>query len=378
MNMQDPAMNEEEYATDSSVKAFNQHDRVSSSSSTGSAPLVTVMIPTKNNVGTIEECIRSIRNLDYPQNRLEIIVIDAHSTDGTTELLGKSGVRLILDDSNPSTAYNKALPHARGEFIAFVDSDARVQPLWLAKLLREFEDPRVAAAGGNILTWNEERILPRWIGHELTYRYSRMPRNIRRIATTTLLVRRSVLEEIGGFDERLDTGYDAKLGFDIADHGYRMVFSSDAVVYHYHRPSLSSFFRQQYRYARNDILRLRYGNLNPFKDNVTSVWMFLQPILISIAMLLILLGFVIVPLAAAYAPYLSRQLALFGLLLLLGLTLWFFAWGVRLAVQYGDITATVGVPLLMFVRALAWVSGGLVGLSYLLVRELTHKSDAKA
>ena len=178
-------------------------------------PAVSVIVPTKNNSQTLEACIQSLLDLDYPKEKLQVIVVDAFSTDGTDKILNKYPVKVIKTHANAPAAYNISFNSASGELIGFVDGDAKVAKDWLKILVSNMNEPLIAGVGGMVLTWNHNKTVPRCIGYELSNRYEKMPRNITRICTTNLLLRKCVLLEVGGFDETLATGYDADIGYKI-------------------------------------------------------------------------------------------------------------------------------------------------------------------
>ncbi|MBL9168709.1 MAG: glycosyltransferase family 2 protein [Verrucomicrobiales bacterium] len=90
-------------------------------------PKVSFLIPTLNAAGILETCLQSIRKQDYPADRMEIIVADGGSSDGTRALAARYGAN-ILD--NPRRGYDSgkcvALAGASGEFVVFVDADNEI------------------------------------------------------------------------------------------------------------------------------------------------------------------------------------------------------------------------------------------------------------
>lgn len=216
-------------------------------------PSTTIIIPTKNNAQTIGQCIQAIFDMDYPNDKLEVIIIDAYSIDETISICKKYPVKIIQKRCNVPAAYNFILKMISSEIIGFVDGDAKVERNWLKILVEHLEDLKVAGVGGTILTWNNNKLVPRLIGYDINSRYKKMPQNITRIATTNLILRKDVLLKIGGFDESLPTGYDAEIGYKLIKKGYQLIFEPNAIIYHWHRPNLKAFFMQQYKYSKNDI-----------------------------------------------------------------------------------------------------------------------------
>jgi len=90
-------------------------------------PHISVIIPTLNAAGILENCLASIARQDYPNEKIEIILADAHSTDRTREI-GRQFGAAILDDNGKNMEEGKrlALQHATGEYIVFIDADNEV------------------------------------------------------------------------------------------------------------------------------------------------------------------------------------------------------------------------------------------------------------
>ena len=131
-----------------------------------SLPGVSIIVPTFNSESTIDECLRSILELDYPKQKLEVIVIDGGSTDKTTELAKAHPVKLVYSQLNPPAAYNLVLKDVENPVIGLVDSDAKVEKSWLRKLVKRLDGPDVAGASGTVETWNSDKLVPRVIGYE--------------------------------------------------------------------------------------------------------------------------------------------------------------------------------------------------------------------
>ncbi|HEU6448132.1 MAG TPA: glycosyltransferase [Verrucomicrobiae bacterium] len=94
----------------------------------GDFPKVSFIIPVLNAAGILENCLQSIRKQDYPQDKLEIIVGDAGSTDGTRELAQRYGA-IVADDKdgrNIEDGKRAALVHATGDYVVFIDADNEI------------------------------------------------------------------------------------------------------------------------------------------------------------------------------------------------------------------------------------------------------------
>jgi cellulose synthase/poly-beta-1,6-N-acetylglucosamine synthase-like glycosyltransferase len=329
-----------------------------------SLPGVSIIVTTLNSAPTIDECLKSILDLDYPEDLLEVIVVDGGSTDGTMEKAKKYNVKTVYSKLNPAAAYNLVLKDVKNEVIGLVDSDAKVEKSWLRKLVKHLDAPDVAGASGTVETWNSNSLVPRVIGYELNYRYRRLPNTVERVATMNLLLKTKITMEIGGFDESLPTQYDTDIGARLAEAGYRIAFDVEAKCYHFHRPTLRTFYKQQYKYGENT-WKLYFKHPNLAKgDNITDWWMNAQPILYGIAGILLIIslvtGFNVVPF------YLF--LAIVGFTLL-----HYIVSAAKISYIYHD-AAAMYLVIIYFVRAFGWTLGGATSLiRTMLTREEEQK-----
>ncbi len=103
-------------------------------------------------------CLESLEQLNYPTDRLEIIVVDNASTDGSAEAIGQSfpHVKLIRSPENVgfSKGANLGASHASGGYLAFLNNDMKVDPEWLGPLVAAMADPSIGCAGSVIRSWD--------------------------------------------------------------------------------------------------------------------------------------------------------------------------------------------------------------------------------
>ena len=315
-------------------------------------PGVSIIVPTLNSGSTIDECLRSVLELNYPKDLLEVIVIDGGSTDDTMEVAKKHPVKVVYSQLNPPEAYNMVMKDIEFPIIGLIDSDAKVEKQWLKKLVKLLHDPKVAGASGTVDTWNKDKLVPRVIGYELISRYRRLPNTVERVATMNLLLKKKIVEEIGGFDEALPTQYDTDIGARLAQAGYTIAFDIEAMCYHFHRPTLGTFFKQQYKYGENTWkLYLKHPKLAR-GDKITDWWMNAQPILYTAAFILLLVsvvtGFHLIPSLAFLALVTVTMLH-------------YVVSAARISVTFNDFSAMYLI-IIYFTRAVAWTVGGATSL----------------
>ncbi|HTB21325.1 MAG TPA: glycosyltransferase [bacterium] len=112
-------------------------------------PTVSVVIPVYNSAWVLGDCLERVRTQDYPADKVEIILADGGSSDGTLELAAKMGVRAVFDNPLRTGEAGKAVGilKARNDIIALIDSDNLLpDPQWLRRMVEPFADPEVFAS----------------------------------------------------------------------------------------------------------------------------------------------------------------------------------------------------------------------------------------
>ncbi len=322
-------------------------------------PKVSIIVAAYNSQDTIKECLTSIITLDYPETHLEVIVMDGGSGDSTVKIAEQFPIKVVSLKLNAPAAYNYAMKIASHQILGFIDADAKVEKDWLKKLVCRLNESNVAGVSGTIGTWNNDNLWARSIGYELKTRYSRIGKYTGRIATMNLLLKKQIIEDAGGWDEKFASQYDTDLGFRISAKGYKIAYEPSAVCYHFNRPTLKAFYRQQLQYGKNTLkLYFKHGRLAR-GDEITDFGMNIQPILLLTSLTLFLLG--ITPLL--------RILWVGSGLILLSMIIYFVYSAVKIAIKFHDSSA-LRLVVLYFVRSIAWFVGAVITtIGYLLRRD---------
>jgi len=138
-------------------------------------PFISIIVPSLNAENTIERCIKSLIDQEYPKNKCEIIVVDNNSQDATLILLQKYGNWITVLHENEQGSYrarNKAISYAKGQILAFTDSDCIADKNWLLSLSNGFRDKNVKIVGGRIRSFRLGSALLRYcskFGHPQKY-----------------------------------------------------------------------------------------------------------------------------------------------------------------------------------------------------------------
>jgi GT2 family glycosyltransferase len=210
--------------------------------------LVSIVVPTFNRAAVLGETLRRLSLLDAAGGRIELLVVDDGSPDGTVELVGRHRapfpVTLIENGTNMGRAAtrNKGVAAAKGESILFLDDDIWVDPDLLVRLFGAGRDrPAPFGVVGRIESHFtgrsralkiHQRRRDEWIRGEMLRRRDDLPGDF--CLTGLLLVPRESFREAGGFDERftLYGGEDTDLGRRLVESGTRLVYCDEARVQH--------------------------------------------------------------------------------------------------------------------------------------------------
>jgi glycosyltransferase involved in cell wall biosynthesis len=234
-------------------------------------PTVSVIVAAYNAEATIDDCVRSLLELRYPPESVELRVVDNGSNDTTVDVLERYGDRIVLmheSKRGPAAARNAGVAAASGEVIAFTDADCVVDRGWLEHLVVPLQDPRVAIAGGAIRARASGNEIERF-GEEI-HDHRRAIEDLRPPYAISMnwASRRELLRELGGFDERFLRGQDVDLSYRAIEAGYELAFAVGAVVHHRNEDTLAGLFREGFvhgfhgvhgRKRHQDFLR-RFGH----------------------------------------------------------------------------------------------------------------------
>jgi len=237
---------------------------------TESLPLISVLVPMRNEERYIEDCLRSLAGQDYPHDRFEVLVVDGDSNDRSREIVqlfaaGQDIDICLLDNPARKTApgLNLALAQARGEVIVRVDAHAEVAPDFLRQNVVALGETDADAVGGPIESVAEGLVgeaialamsSPFGIGNA-AFRYSQEPQYTDTVAFAAY--RRAVFERIGLFAEDIDFGEDDEFNYRLGESGGKIYLTPKIRSVYHTRSSLPALFRQYRAYGRAKVQVLR-------------------------------------------------------------------------------------------------------------------------
>ncbi|MFC4779208.1 glycosyltransferase [Paenibacillus sp. GCM10023252] len=238
----------------------------------GEPPMVTIMVPAHNEGKVITKTVESLLALDYPHDRYEIIVINDNSSDNSSVLLGElqakhPGRNLIIINTDKitggkgkSNALNIGFQQSKGELIAIYDADNTPERTALRYLVAELtNDSTLGAVIGKFRTRNRDtNLLTRFINIEtLSFQWMAQAGRWRlfklcTIPGTNFIMRRSIVEEIGGWDVKA-IAEDTEISFRIYMMGYRIKFQPKSVTWEQEPQTVKVWFKQRTRWAKGNI-----------------------------------------------------------------------------------------------------------------------------
>ena len=309
--------------------------------------MISVIVPVYNGEDTLGDCLVALQAQSLPSEQYEVIVVDDGSTDRTTEIARRHGVRLFRQsNAGPAVARNRGAQAARGEILLFTDADCEPASDWIERMTEPFCEPEVAGAKGVYRTRQKE-LVARFVQREYEDKYVRLSHQdcIDFVDTYSAAYRRDVFLANGGFDTLFPTASveDQELSFRLARKGYRLVFAPRAAVYHRHDTTLGQYWQRKFGIGYWKVLLLRWHPERAVRDSHTPQVLKVQIGLVGLLGLLILL-----------APFwvLARWSAL-TIAVFFVLTAIPFLF--RVAPR--DLVVAVVAPLLLLVRALALGTG---------------------
>src|SRR5262245_22194158 len=225
-------------------------------------PLVSVVIPVRNEGNFVADLVRSVLSQDYPPDRMEVIVADGQSTDGTRERLSELQAReprlIVLDNPGRivSTGLNLAVARARGDVIVRIDGHALIAPDFLRQNVQLLADhPEAWSVGGPIrhaASTTFGRAVAAAMAHPLgvgnaLHRYPDYEGFVEGAQFPAF--RRWVFDRVGMFDERLVRNQDDEFNFRIRQAGGRIYVSPKVRYSYFVRERVSQLFRQYFQYG---------------------------------------------------------------------------------------------------------------------------------
>lgn len=222
-------------------------------------PSISVVLPVYNGEKHILKCIESLLSQSYPQERVEIIIVDNGSTDKTLELLERySSVKIFFESKRGSyAARNTGVLNAKGEVLAFIDSDCVADENWLNKAVENLKLVKKKGVIGGRVEFFEEQSTVWGFFDTATFLNQEKAIDSGSAVTANLIVPKETFLEIGFFDAELQSGGDVEWTKRAKSSKYNIYYCSDVTVFHPVRSSYKAISKKCFRvgYGNGQILR---------------------------------------------------------------------------------------------------------------------------
>ena len=242
------------------------------------APMVSIVVPTKDRAHELARCLDSLTSIDYP--RFEIIVVDNAPSDEETRKIVQSfaddsRVRYVRENiAGSSRARNRGTAEAKGSIVAFTDDDVLVDPQWLNALVRRFTlNPEAVCVTGLVLPADLTSEAQAWFEQYGGFAKGYQPKVFDLVKNrhnsplypytagmfgsgNNVAFRKDAIEELGGYDEAMGPGTRAPSGEDLALFlstvlsGNTIAYEPRAIVRHRHRPDYDGLAKQLHAYGK--------------------------------------------------------------------------------------------------------------------------------
>ena len=258
------------------VGTKNRRKRLASSNCAVEEPVFSIIVPTKDEEIVVGRCLTGLLNLDYPKDKLEIIVVDGNSTDNTCKVCSDFSAKYpgtfkvineVASNGKPA-ALNLALKYATGEIVGVFDADSVPEKDALRKVAAYFCDKKLMAVQGRTTSLNEKKnILTRIVSAEEKAWFQALLSGREKLKLFVPLngscqfVRRDALTELNGWDETSLTE-DVELALRLVEKKHEIIYAEDVCCGQETPNSLTDFFKQRVRWYRGYMhTALKYGRL---------------------------------------------------------------------------------------------------------------------
>ena len=242
----------------------------------GELPKFSIIVPAKDEDAVIGRCLDAMLNLDYPKEKMEIIVVEGASKDATRKICAefsekhKGTIKVICEKTSNGkpAALNLALPHVTGEIVGVFDADSIPEKNTLQKMVSYFQDKAVTAVQGSTSSVNaKQNMLTKIASMEDRAWFQGLLCGRERLKLFVPLtgscqfIRADILKEMGGWEE-FSLAEDVELALRLTGKGHLVKFASDVCSGQETPSNLSGLITQRTRWYRGYMeAALKYGSL---------------------------------------------------------------------------------------------------------------------
>jgi glycosyltransferase involved in cell wall biosynthesis len=243
------------------------------------APFVSIVIPCRNEAGFIARCLDSIVANGYPKDRLEVLVVDGMSEDGTRQILSRYAqtypfVRTV-DNPKRTTpyAFNEGIRSSRGDLIMLMSAHATYEEHAIERSVNYSKTRGADNVGGiwKIVPRGDSRMaraVVQALSHPFgvggaRYRTGGLKEPVWADTAAYGCYRRDVFSRVGYFNEDLKHSQDMEFNRRLQKHGGRTLLAPDIEIYYFARTDFGHFIRHNFRNGQWAILPFCYSDVMP-------------------------------------------------------------------------------------------------------------------
>lgn len=216
-------------------------------------PFVSVIIPVYNDSDRLKSCLESLRAQSYPSDRYEIIVVDNGSDENIADIVSEFDIATLEFEKVKGSyaARNKGISLAKGEILAFTDSDCKPTRNWIkegVKALISIDNCGLVAGEIDLFYRQPDSLSPAEI-YEYIVAFQQQ-KNIEMLhfgATANVFTFKSVFQNVGLFNSTMKSGGDREWGNRVYSAGYLQIYAAHARVYHPARHTIEQLLRKSTR-----------------------------------------------------------------------------------------------------------------------------------
>lgn len=243
-------------------------------------PSVTIIVPCWNEETTVSRTIHSLLNLNYPKNKLKVMVIDDGSSDNTWSVVQKfqNNPQIELyskENGGKYTALNFGISKLTTDLVGCLDADSYVHKDSMKKIALYFEDKETMAVAPSIKLWQPKTVLQ--LLQKVEYGFGIFTRKLYHYMNAIYITpgpfsifRREVFENLGGYKHAHNTE-DIEIALRMQKNGYKITHAHDAIVYTVPPKTMKALLKQRVRWShgfimntadyRGMIFNKKYGNV---------------------------------------------------------------------------------------------------------------------
>jgi len=226
------------------------------------SPFVSILIPIRNEVHYIPRCLQAVVSQNYPSDRIEVLVADGMSDDGTFELLqdwaSQAENRYVFQ--NPGkivpNGLNILIPEAKGDIIIRVDGHCVIAPDYVSNCVRHLQNDGVDGVGGPMRSIGED-LVSQVTALAMSSKFGVGNSSFRTETGQTKLAdtvpfpayKRTIIEKVGLYDEELVRNQDDEYNYRIREAGGKILLAEDVLSEYYSRGSLQKLWKQYFQYG---------------------------------------------------------------------------------------------------------------------------------